>query len=64
MKPFYLVFGVIGLIYVVSPIDLIPEALLGPLGLVDDGLVGTVAIIFILAGLGDEESKKKAKKYS
>lgn len=30
---------VLGVVYVVSPIDLVPEILLGPLGLADDALV-------------------------
>lgn len=30
---------VLGLVYVVSPVDLLPEVLLGPLGLADDALV-------------------------
>ena len=28
---------IIGILYVVSPVDFIPEAVLGPLGLLDDG---------------------------
>lgn len=28
---------VIGLLYVISPLDIIPEVILGPLGLLDDG---------------------------
>jgi uncharacterized membrane protein YkvA (DUF1232 family) len=33
------------LIYLVSPIDLLPEAVLGPVGLIDDvGVVGAVGI--------------------
>lgn len=28
---------IIGLVYVLSPLDLIPEVILGPLGLLDDG---------------------------
>jgi uncharacterized membrane protein YkvA (DUF1232 family) len=33
-------------IYLVSPIDLVPEAILGPLGLVDD--TGAVAAVVLL----------------
>jgi len=35
-------------LYIVSPIDLIPEALLGPFGLIDDLLAGLMGF-FILA---------------
>ena len=31
---------IFSLIYMASPIDILPEALLGPLGLIDDSLVG------------------------
>ncbi len=33
-------------IYLISPVDLVPEALLGPLGLVDD--TGAVAAVVLL----------------
>lgn len=39
---------VIGVLYLVSPVDLVPEALLGPLGLLDDG---GVAITMLLRAL-------------
>jgi uncharacterized membrane protein YkvA (DUF1232 family) len=33
------------LVYLVSPVDVLPEAVLGPFGLVDDlGVVGTVGL--------------------
>ena len=32
------------LIYVISPIDLLPEAILGPFGLVDDVVIGLVGL--------------------
>ncbi len=34
-----IVLAVIGLLYVLSPVDFVPEVLLGPLGLGDDALV-------------------------
>lgn len=36
------------LIYLVSPIDVLPEALLGPIGLVDDAGILAVAVAFVL----------------
>jgi uncharacterized membrane protein YkvA (DUF1232 family) len=35
------------LVYLGSPIDVLPEAVLGPLGLVDDGGVVTAAAFFV-----------------
>lgn len=43
---------IICLIYIISPIDIIPEAMLGPLGLIDDGVV---LIKLIMALLDKEE---------
>ena len=36
---------IVGIIYVLSPIDLIPEVLLGPLGLLDDG--GAIFVVLL-----------------
>jgi uncharacterized membrane protein YkvA (DUF1232 family) len=38
------------LIYIISPIDLIPEAIFGPLGLIDDLAVGLAAWQLIKGG--------------
>ena len=35
------------LIYLVSPIDLLPEAMLGPFGLLDDAGAATAAAVFV-----------------
>lgn len=53
------ILGLLGLGYVVSPIDLIPEALLGPLGLLDDAVVGLVSILLIMSGITEEEELEK-----
>ena len=34
-------------LYLISPVDVIPEALLGPLGLVDDAGVVAAAVLFV-----------------
>lgn len=34
-------------IYLISPIDFVPEAVLGPLGLVDDAGVTVAAVLFV-----------------
>ena len=34
-------------IYLISPIDLVPEAILGPLGLVDDAGVAAAVVLFV-----------------
>jgi hypothetical protein len=41
---------VLCVLYMISPVDLLPELLLGPFGLVDDGFALAVAIV--AAGLG------------
>lgn len=39
--------GIAAIVYTLSPIDLIPEIVLGPLGLVDDmGIWGILAVLF------------------
>jgi uncharacterized membrane protein YkvA (DUF1232 family) len=47
-----IVLAVLGLVYVLSPVDLLPEILLGPLGLGDDALV-TAWIVGALLGETD-----------
>jgi len=39
---------IICLVYIISPIDILPEAVLGPLGLVDDGAVLIKLIMTLL----------------
>ena len=63
MNAFYLVLGLLGIVYIVVPVDLLPEALLGPFGVIDDALVFPVAVLLILAGLGDKEAEEKADQY-
>ncbi len=45
--------------YILSPVDLLPELLLGPVGLIDDGLVATMLVTEVAAILTE---KMKAKK--
>ena len=40
---------VLGLIYVLSPLDIIPEVILGPLGLLDDGGALLVVLLTLTA---------------
>jgi len=40
----------VGLLYVVSPVDMVPEVILGPLGLGDDGLVLAAVATILLTG--------------
>jgi uncharacterized membrane protein YkvA (DUF1232 family) len=49
------------LVYLLSPIDLLPEALLGPLGLVDDMVIITVLATELAGVLRDRVSAKKPK---
>ena len=41
--------AILGLVYVVSPIDLLPEILLGPLGLGDDLAIAVVAVAALMS---------------
>jgi len=36
-----------GLVYLVSPVDVLPEALLGPIGLLDDAGAATAVAVFV-----------------
>ncbi len=48
-----LVAGLAGLVYVVSPLDILPEALLGPFGLGDDLAIAVVAVAALLSAAED-----------
>ncbi len=49
------------LVYLLSPIDLLPEALLGPLGAIDDLVIITVLATELTGILRDRVTGKKAK---
>lgn len=44
-----LVAAILGLVYVVSPIDVLPEILLGPFGLGDDLAIAAVAVAALMS---------------
>ncbi len=50
------------LVYLLSPIDLLPEALLGPLGAIDDLVIITVLATELTGVLRDRVSGKKNAK--
>jgi len=50
-----LLIGGAGIAYIVSPVDFIPEALLGPFGLVDDAAIALVAVPMFLEGIGADD---------
>jgi uncharacterized membrane protein YkvA (DUF1232 family) len=41
---------IVGLLYILSPIDILPEVILGPLGIVDDG-GALLAVIYALTNV-------------
>jgi uncharacterized membrane protein YkvA (DUF1232 family) len=45
--------GLAGLVYLVSPIDFLPEALLGPFGLGDDIALAAVSVAALLTAAED-----------
>ena len=47
---FFLRFFMIGLFYLLLPFDIMPERLLGFVGLIDDLLIGSIFIGFAMAG--------------
>jgi uncharacterized membrane protein YkvA (DUF1232 family) len=49
------------LVYLLSPIDLLPEALLGPLGAIDDLVIITVLATELTGILRDRVTGKKSK---
>lgn len=53
---------ILAIIYLISPIDIIPEALLGPFGLIDDG-AALIYIIATISSLNEEKKVKKGNKY-
>ena len=58
-----------GLVYLASPVDVLPEVMLGPLGLVDDAGVVTAVAVFVYKDRGGQgaprgsrhEGSKKAR---
>lgn len=49
---------IIGLIYIILPFDLVPEIILGPLGLLDDGGALLAVIYAVTAVLTRQEQAK------
>jgi uncharacterized membrane protein YkvA (DUF1232 family) len=50
---FKLLAGLAGVVYVISPLDLMPEVLLGPFGLGDDLAIAAVAVAALLGSAED-----------
>lgn len=46
--------------YIISPVDLLPEVFLGPVGLIDDGVVVTVLVTELAAIVTEKMKAKKA----
>jgi len=47
-----ILFFIIAILYIVSPIDFFPELILGPIGYIDDVFVGLIALgVFSKTGL-------------
>ncbi len=45
--------GLLGIVYVISPLDFLPEILLGPFGLGDDLAIAAVAVAALLSSAED-----------
>ena len=61
-KKNWIIFGIIlCCLYIISPVDLVPEVLLGPLGIIDDaGVLGFM--LFLVKQLWALRSDTRAKK--
>ena len=61
-KKHWIIFGIIlCCLYIISPVDLVPEVLLGPLGIIDDaGVLGFM--LFLVKQLWVLRSDTRAKK--
>jgi len=47
-----ILFFIIAILYIISPVDFFPEVILGPIGLIDDLFVGLIALaVFLKTGL-------------
>ncbi len=50
---------IIGLIYIIMPFDLIPEIILGPLGLLDDGGALLAVLYAVMAAVNRQKQRGK-----
>ncbi len=57
----WLIVTILSLIYVASPIDFVPEALLGPVGLTDDALAAALGIFAIFRMVKARKRARAAK---
>lgn len=60
-KLFALLGAILSVVYLVSPVDLLPEAVMGPIGLIDDAAVLPI-LIACLKVLGLDMSRLLGKK--
>lgn len=49
---------VVGLLYVLSPIDIVPEVVLGPLGLLDDGGALLAVVFAVTAAINRQKQSR------
>ena len=50
---------IIGLVYILLPFDIIPEVILGPLGLLDDG-GALLAVVYTVMGVINRQKRSDA----
>lgn len=58
----FLALSPIFILYVISPLDLVPEAFLGPLGLADDGAILIALFLLLRFAFSFYENKKYVPK--
>lgn len=49
----------VGLVYIISPFDILPEIILGPLGLLDDG-GALLAVVYTVMGVINRQKQTKS----
>lgn len=56
-KNWNIIIALLALLYIVSPVDLLPEALLGPIGLIDDAIVFLIGVAPLFASFFGEQNE-------
>ena len=64
LSPWKLALAVVGYVYAVTPIDILPEAILGPFGLGDDAGIVVLSTTMLLSASGRYLDDRRAHAYS
>ena len=56
-KNWNIIIALLALLYIVSPVDLLPEVILGPIGLIDDAIVFLIGVAPLFASFIGEQNE-------